>query len=76
MQMQGARGVCALRALVVINFINASHIFPPQDEDHDSKVSLEDFHASIVKETLLIEAFGPCLPTREDVEKFCNRVFG
>ena len=46
-----------------------------QDQDHDSKVSLEDFNATIVKETLLIEAFGPCLPTREDVEKFCSRAF-
>ena len=58
----------------VINNYQYLHIFP-QDQDHDSKVSLEDFNASIVKETLLIEAFGPCLPTREDVEKFCDGVF-
>ena len=36
----------------------------------------EDFNATIVKETPLIEAFGPCLPTREDVESsVCNRAF-
>ena len=61
-------------SFVINNNYQCMHIFP-QDQDHDSKVSLEDFNASIVKETLLIEAFGPCLPTREDVEKFCDGVF-
>ena len=46
-----------------------------QDIDHDSKVSLEDYMTSIRQETLLIEGFGPCLPTSDDVNKFCALIF-
>ena len=38
---------------------------PAKDHDHDSKVSLEDYRTTIQKERLLIEAFGPCLPSRQ-----------
>ena len=31
--------------------------------------------ASIRAEKLLIEGFGPCLPTNDDVAKFCKLMF-
>jgi Ca2+-binding EF-hand superfamily protein len=33
------------------------------DEDRDGRVSESDWNAAISKETLLMEAFGQCLPT-------------
>ena len=33
------------------------------DVDKDGKVSFEDFEQTVKKEILLLEAFGPCLPT-------------
>ena len=35
------------------------------DEDKDGKVSLEDFQLSVLHNPLMLEAFGPCLPTRK-----------
>lgn len=46
-----------------------------QDFDHDSKVSLEDYITSIKKEPLLIEGFGPCLPSPDDVTRFNTLIF-
>lgn len=46
-----------------------------QDEDKDSKLSLDDYRAAITKERLLIEAFGPCLPPRHKVDEFCDSIF-
>ena len=36
-----------------------------QDEDKDSKLSLDDYKSAVLKERLLIESFGPCLPSRQ-----------
>ena len=33
------------------------------DVDKDGKVCFEDFEETVKKENLLLEAFGPCLPT-------------
>ena len=33
------------------------------DIDKDGKVSFQDFKETVKKEMLLLEAFGPCLPT-------------
>ena len=46
-----------------------------QDDDKDSKLSLEDYRKAVEKERLLIEAFGPCLPPRQNVEAFCASLF-
>ncbi|NWV40741.1 EFCB1 protein, partial [Grantiella picta] len=32
------------------------------DHDHDGKLSFEDFEKAVTDESLLLEAFGPCLP--------------
>ncbi|XP_055455168.1 calaxin isoform X2 [Psammomys obesus] len=32
------------------------------DQDHDGKLSFADYEKSVREETLLLEAFGPCLP--------------
>ncbi|XP_078209662.1 calaxin isoform X4 [Callithrix jacchus] len=32
------------------------------DHDHDGKLSFADYELAVRKETLLLEAFGPCLP--------------
>lgn len=34
----------------------------PQDHDHDGKLSFADYEQAVREETLLLEAFGPCLP--------------
>lgn len=42
-----------------------SKIYVPlffQDYDHDGRVSYSDFEKTVVDETLLLEAFGNCLP--------------
>ena len=40
------------------------------DEDRDGRVSEADWAGAIAKESLLMEAFGQCLPTTKMVEKF------
>lgn len=40
------------------------------DYDHDSQLSYADFKQAVEAEPLLLEAFGPCLPDHEHVEKF------
>jgi len=44
------------------------------DSDKDSKLSFEDFSTSVNKQSLLLEAFGQCLPTREMSESFVNSI--
>lgn len=34
-----------------------------QDHDHDSRLSMSDFKQAVESEILLLEAFGPCLPS-------------
>merc|ERR1711981_39430 len=45
------------------------------DNDHDSRLSKQDFHDSVVAEPLLLEAFGPCLPDEQAAEKFQEEMF-
>ena len=40
---------------------NCSCLF--QDHDHDSRLSMSDFKQAVESEILLLEAFGPCLPS-------------
>ncbi|XP_015370569.1 PREDICTED: EF-hand calcium-binding domain-containing protein 1 isoform X2 [Diuraphis noxia] len=44
------------------------------DCDKDSKLSFEDFSTSVNKQSLLLEAFGQCLPSREMSEIFVNSI--
>ena len=32
------------------------------DKDHDSRLSFQDFHQSVLADPLLLECFGQCLP--------------
>ena len=45
------------------------------DLDKDSRLSKKDFTESIINEPLLLEAFGPCLPDENSVEKFEEDMF-
>lgn len=45
------------------------------DLDHDSRLSKTDFHDSVIKEPLLLEAFGPCLPDDTSAEQFEETMF-
>ncbi|XP_037552295.1 EF-hand calcium-binding domain-containing protein 1 [Nematolebias whitei] len=45
------------------------------DADGDGRVSFEDFQAAVKRSSLLLEAFGPCLPDASPVEKFEQQVF-
>ncbi|KAL2738116.1 EF-hand calcium-binding domain-containing protein 1 [Vespula maculifrons] len=40
------------------------------DVNHDGKISFEDYEKAIIKEPLLLEAFGQCLPTEENCTAF------
>uniref|UniRef100_A0A8C4NM67 EF-hand domain-containing protein n=1 Tax=Eptatretus burgeri TaxID=7764 RepID=A0A8C4NM67_EPTBU len=40
-------------------------VFKIMDYDQDKKISFEDFKQSVMKENLLLEAFGPCLPEHQ-----------
>ena len=46
---------------------NLNMLSGTQDEDKDSKLSLDDYKSAVLKERLLIESFGPCLPSRQVV---------
>ncbi|KAJ8313915.1 hypothetical protein KUTeg_008476, partial [Tegillarca granosa] len=35
------------------------------DKDHDNRVSQQDYEDAVKDDPLLLECFGPCLPTRE-----------
>lgn len=35
------------------------------DLDHDSKLSFQDYQTTVKNNSLLLEAFGQCLPTEE-----------
>merc|ERR550534_2204508 len=43
------------------------------DHDHDSRLSYNDYKQAVEIEPLLLEAFGPCLPDQEHVDKFSQR---
>ncbi|EDO34333.1 predicted protein [Nematostella vectensis] len=42
------------------------------DEDHDGRLSWGDFQKTVVREPLLLEAFGSCLPGLKCVENFSS----
>nr|XP_054102315.1 calaxin isoform X2 [Callithrix jacchus] len=45
------------------------------DHDHDGKLSFADYELAVRKETLLLEAFGPCLPDPKSQMEFEAQVF-
>ena len=44
------------------------------DVDHDGRLSYDDFHATVMDDSLLLEAFGPCLPDEVATKEF-SRTF-
>jgi hypothetical protein len=40
------------------------------DRDRDGKISLQDFQTAVREESLLMEAFGQCLPTGSACRSF------
>ena len=44
------------------------------DNDKDGRVSFDDWSTSIKKEPLMMEAFGPCLPTERASNAFMRKV--
>jgi len=42
-------------------FINYGYVL--QDLDHDGRLSYQDYSEAVKSEPLLLEAFGPCLPS-------------
>lgn len=40
------------------------------DLDRDGKISFNDYKQSVVKQPMLLEVFGQCLPTRESIYSF------
>nr|XP_048308415.1 EF-hand calcium-binding domain-containing protein 1 isoform X4 [Myodes glareolus] len=45
------------------------------DQDHDGKLSYTDYENAVREETLLLEAFGPCLPDPKRQMEFEAQVF-
>ncbi|XP_027141849.1 calaxin [Larimichthys crocea] len=45
------------------------------DQDHDGRISFEDFEKAVREENLLLEAFGTCLPDMTSIEAFDQNVF-
>ncbi|XP_058429978.1 calaxin isoform X2 [Marmota monax] len=45
------------------------------DYDHDGKLSFADYEKAVREETLLLEAFGPCLPDPKSQMEFESQVF-
>ncbi|KAJ1101023.1 hypothetical protein NDU88_006097 [Pleurodeles waltl] len=45
------------------------------DYDHDGKLSFADFEKAVHEESLLLEAFGPCLPDMKNIMAFERQAF-
>ncbi|XP_029976955.1 calaxin [Salarias fasciatus] len=45
------------------------------DNDHDGRLSFEDFEKAVKEENLLLEAFGTCLPDTTSIAMFEHHVF-
>ena len=45
-------------------------VLKKMDHDHDGRISLPDFEASVKADPLLLEAFGQCLPQHKHVAAF------
>ncbi|KAM5211358.1 calaxin isoform 3-T3 [Hipposideros larvatus] len=52
-----------------------SHRGLDQDHDHDGKLSFSDYERSVREETLLLEAFGQCLPDPKSQMEFESHIF-
>ena len=44
------------------------------DHDHDTRVSYTDFQTAIQEDSLLLECFGPCLPSLAKKEAFLEQI--
>jgi hypothetical protein len=44
------------------------------DIDKDGKVSLADWSSTVRKEPLMMEAFGPCLPSKRAIDIFMKKI--
>ena len=44
------------------------------DIDKDGKVSLADWSSTVRKEPLMMEAFGPCLPSKRTIDIFMKKI--
>ncbi|XP_050536858.1 calaxin isoform X2 [Daktulosphaira vitifoliae] len=49
-------------------------VLKKMDRDNDAKLSFEDFSSSVNNQSLLLEAFGQCLPSGESIDKFLNLI--
>lgn len=45
-------------------------IIKKMDIDRDGRISFNDYRQSVLKDPVLLEVFGQCLPTRRDVHTF------
>jgi len=50
-------------------------IVKKMDVDRDGKINLSDYKTTVLKEPLLLEAFGPCLPDDDTLAKFEESLF-
>ena len=46
------------------------------DQDKDGMIGFDDFEDTVLKEPLLLEAFGKCLPTAKSLDTFMKKVIG
>ena len=46
------------------------------DQDKDGMIGFDDFEGTVLKEPLLLEAFGKCLPTAKSLDRFMKTVLG
>jgi hypothetical protein len=44
------------------------------DIDKDGRVSLADWSSTVRKEPLMMEAFGPCLPSKRAIDIFMKKI--
>jgi hypothetical protein len=44
------------------------------DKDKDGKVSFNDWSSTVRQEPLMLEAFGPCLPSKRQGDVFLAKV--
>lgn len=72
-----------LRNSIYSNVISGGHdedsvrdlidiIMQKLDADRDGKISFEDYRSSVIKNPAFMQFLGPCLPERQDVQKFIN----
>lgn len=47
-------------------------VLKKMDEDHDGRLSVQDYTAAVQADPLLLEAFGPCLPDDKHAKAFLS----